>query len=870
MISTLLCLSALSLGPSFPPLPQPVPLDGSRSQLNAVQAPTAVVVTAGDSALRTRLQTAGVLRHDCGSFLVVNAGQQLVAALAGTGVEALQLEQLEGSEELLVVAWTPGESVRPLVQRGARVLFEHGDQVIVAAAAGTEENLHGLTRGRVFHGGLAHVRSQAMAAPASFTGTTLGMALATGNPRIQSAVNAVSATNLEQGVIDLAAIPTRCASGSGAITARNQLRTKLEAMGYTVNFQAIGGGYSENVVVELPGTTAPERIVVLGAHYDSIAGACSTTSPGADDNASGSSGVLEAARVLQAAGPFEHTIRFCWFSAEESGLVGSGVAAQQSANAGEDIIAMINTDMSSYRAAGDSLDVAFVNNNSTPSLISFCDAVGAQYVSGWVSKTGNLSAGTSDHQSYFAAGFPSIFFFEDTEQYSPYIHSSQDSHPLSSNDFQLSKMIVQGIVACVGTLAKPEDLSIAHTPLADSQVSGPFGVSCQVTSLVGSTVNLVELHYRPVGGAYTTVAMTAQGGSWVGQIPELGSPLNIEYYLSANDNQGNEELLPPVDGFGTDPFAFFVGTTTVHYFNDFEAAGDEGWTHAQVATQDDWQHGAPAGLAGDASSAFSGSSAWGNDLGIGNFNGEYQSNVENWLRSPVLDLSQTSQVTLAYRRWLTVEDAQFDQAQIRVNGNVVWENETSGGSAHTTDTSWVLHKLDISSIAAGNAAVQVEFRLISDGGLEFGGWTLDDFGLVTEEPAGCGGLSTYCSVSPNSVGLGALIGSNGLTSVGGNGFGLSVTDAPAQKPGLFFYGANQTAVPFGEGERCVAGALYRLSVLNTDVLGAANQIVDFNNVPTGGDILSGSTWNFQFWYRDPSGGPAGFNVSNALSVTFCP
>ena len=35
-------------------------------------------------------------------------------------------------------------------------------------------------------------------------------------------------------------------------------------------------------------------------------------------------------------------------------------------------------------------------------------------------------------------------------------------------------------------------------------------------------------------------------------------------------------------------------------------------------------------------------------------------------------------------------------------------------------------------------------------------------------------------------------------------------------------------------------------------------------------IDAGETWNFQFWYRDPSAGGAGFNFTDALSITFCP
>jgi hypothetical protein len=37
-----------------------------------------------------------------------------------------------------------------------------------------------------------------------------------------------------------------------------------------------------------------------------------------------------------------------------------------------------------------------------------------------------------------------------------------------------------------------------------------------------------------------------------------------------------------------------------------------------------------------------------------------------------------------------------------------------------------------------------------------------------------------------------------------------------------------------------------------------------------GLILAGSVFNFQLWYRDPGGGPQGFNLSDAIELTFCP
>ena len=55
--------------------------------------------------------------------------------------------------------------------------------------------------------------------------------------------------------------------------------------------------------------------------------------------------------------------------------------------------------------------------------------------------------------------------------------------------------------------------------------------------------------------------------------------------------------------------------------------------------------------------------------------------------------------------------------------------------------------------------------------------------------------------------------------------------------------------------------------------GRAKRHLDFTLPPASsgpGRITAGSTWNIQFWYRDPPGGPAGFNLSNGLAATFCP
>jgi hypothetical protein len=128
----------------------------------------------------------------------------------------------------------------------------------------------------------------------------------------------------------------------------------------------------------------------------------------------------------------------------------------------------------------------------------------------------------------------------------------------------------------------------------------------------------------------------------------------------------------------------------------------------------------------------------------------------------------------------------------------------------------------------------------------------------------------YCLGEPNSAGSGASMQGTGSTGIIANDFVLNVTGCPSSKPGLFFYGPNQVNLPFGDGVRCVGGSLTRRSVLMTDAGGSASQALDYTTLPPGAQITAGSNWNFQFWYRDPTGpGGTAFNVSNGLEVLFC-
>lgn len=140
----------------------------------------------------------------------------------------------------------------------------------------------------------------------------------------------------------------------------------------------------------------------------------------------------------------------------------------------------------------------------------------------------------------------------------------------------------------------------------------------------------------------------------------------------------------------------------------------------------------------------------------------------------------------------------------------------------------------------------------------------------------CGGDGPFCVTSANSVGPGALIGSFGSPSLSAANLILTAQGGPPGQPGLFFYGPDEAQLPFGDGFLCVnqgSVGIFRLQIVAFDLFGNAAAPVNFGAPPVSsgpGQILPGSNWKFQFWYRDPTGGPAGFNLSNGLSLTFTP
>jgi len=137
----------------------------------------------------------------------------------------------------------------------------------------------------------------------------------------QTRANQVSQTNITSSLQDFANLGVKTTGSVANTNTLNWIKNKYTSYGYTAS-QVVedpftfGSTSSKNLVITKTGTVYPNTYVIICGHYDTIVG------PGVSDNGSGTSILLEAARILKDV-PTEYSIKFIHFSGEEQGLKGS-------------------------------------------------------------------------------------------------------------------------------------------------------------------------------------------------------------------------------------------------------------------------------------------------------------------------------------------------------------------------------------------------------------------------------------------------------------------------------------------------------------------------------------------------------------------
>ena len=179
---------------------------------------------------------------------------------------------------------------------------------------------------------------------------------------------------------------------------------------------AVSDSTMYNVVATLAGTDPGAGYYVVCAHYDAVASRTSNwdwrtdPAPGADDNASGVSLVLESARLL-AGQPLPWSVRFIAFSGEELGLWGSRAYATGAQEADERIIGVLNFDMIGFNDLRDRLHL--VANPASRWLVDLMVDSNSRFQIGLeLDILEDPRAGLSDHEPFWARGYDAILGIE--------------------------------------------------------------------------------------------------------------------------------------------------------------------------------------------------------------------------------------------------------------------------------------------------------------------------------------------------------------------------------------------------------------------------------------------------------------------------
>lgn len=401
-------------------------------------------------------------------------------------------------------------------------------------------------------------------------------------------------------------------------------------------------------------------------------------------------------------------------------------------------------------------------------------------------------------------------------------------------------------------------LSVQSTPLGDTTDEiGPYDVTATVVS--GTALSGVDLFWSTDGGSnYTQVAMTPTGNpdEYGASIPGQDAPTTVTYYVEATNQGGTNQ---------SSTSSFFVGSRVVVYSEDFEA-NDGGYTHGTFGPQDDWQWGVPQGKSGDPSAAGGGNNCWGNDLGPQGWNGAYQNNTNNYLDSPTIPTNGAQGIQLRFKRWLTVESGQYDQATLYVNNQQIWQNPATGD---LTDTSWQTVSYDISSITNGASSVQIRWQMQADGGVAFGGWNIDDVELIVESD--CVPGIHYGTGTAGTGGVVPTIGQQNFAALGSSNF--AITGANMVGGGFAFLAlAPLPGMANALGTTVLLDPATQVDVFLVPVSGVAGQAgagTASQSFPVPNSAALDNLYFYFQWLPIDSGNGLTFSASDGLQIRVC-
>ncbi len=315
-------------------------------------------------------------------------------------------------------------------------------------------------------------------------------------------VDALRQETFEVALDQFVSFPTRLSTSDHYDAAAEWARARLTALGYTVSVipVSVGTQSSSNVVAIKSGTSATPGSVYAVAHLDSVnsEGGPSAPAPGADDNASGSAGVIALAEAA-ARQVFAHDLVFILFGGEEQGLHGSlqyvaGLNQSERAR----IRAVINMDMIGHV-------------NATPQSVLLEGATVSQLVIDGLADAASqfsnlaiqvsLNPFASDHVPFINEGLPAVLTIEGADGANDQIHTAGDVRDRVDAAFAMQILRMNaGYVAAVAEIS-----ASAAVPGPTPTSPPPQGCSgCQESGSADSAaLNQLRMHYQALLAQYS-------------------------------------------------------------------------------------------------------------------------------------------------------------------------------------------------------------------------------------------------------------------------------------------------------------------------------------------------------------------------------
>ena len=312
----------------------------------------------------------------------------------------------------------------------------------------------------------------------------------------------------------------------------------LEALGlqtyyhyYDLFYHSTNYGERRNVIAEQPGLVHPEQVFLITAHMDSRSendGSSFYTSPGADDNASGTAAVMAAADILSQY-TFAYTIRYVLFTGEEQLWKGSQPYAAEVAGRNEQLLGVLNLDMIGYDTGGHGefeLHVRTGEGGDRTLAETYRDVVGAYGLNlNPVILSDSLSF--SDHSSFWTYDYPAVLGMED--YINPNWHRTTDTVGTLDRGYYTA-----AVKAAVGTLAH---LAHFYAP----NVRGTVTHSDNQASVPGAQVTLTD-------PGFNQTVSTGEDGSYLFMAPGGVYNLTVQANGFAPQTLANVSVPDPLSG----------------------------------------------------------------------------------------------------------------------------------------------------------------------------------------------------------------------------------------------------------------------------------------------------------------------------------